>query len=58
MSKIVHGLFSYALQPAKSTIASFIGANLEEYLVQEQKEKYVFLIRHFDGLFLGSRCPG
>ena len=33
VSKIVYGLFSYALQPAKCTIASFMGANLEEYLV-------------------------
>ena len=28
-------LFSYALQPAKRTSTSFIGASLEEYLVQE-----------------------
>ena len=33
VSKIVYGLFSYALQPAKRTIASFMGANLEEFLV-------------------------
>ena len=28
-------LFSYALQPAKRTSTSFMGASLEEYLVQE-----------------------
>ena len=33
VSKIVYGLFSYDLQPAKPTIASFMDANLEEYLV-------------------------
>ena len=31
--KIGYGLFSYALQPAKRTSASFMGAILEEYLV-------------------------
>ena len=33
VSKIGYGLFSYALQPAKYTSASFMGAILEEYLV-------------------------
>ena len=33
VSKIGYGLFSYALQPAKHTSASFMGAILEEYLV-------------------------
>ena len=33
VSKIGYGLFSYALQPAKRTSASFMGAILEEYLV-------------------------
>ena len=31
--KIGYGLFSYALQPAKRTSASLMGAILEEYLV-------------------------
>ena len=31
--KFQYGLFSYALQPAKRTRASFMGAILEEYLV-------------------------
>ena len=31
--KIGYGLFSYALQPAKRTSASFMGAILKEYLV-------------------------
>ena len=34
VSKFGYGLFSYALQPAKCTITSFIGAILEEYLVK------------------------
>jgi hypothetical protein len=33
VSKIGYGLFSYALQPAKHTSASFMGAILKEYLV-------------------------
>ena len=33
VSKIMYGLFSYALQPAKCTSASFMGAILKEYLV-------------------------
>ena len=33
LSKIGYGLFSYALQPAKRTSASFMGAILKEYLV-------------------------
>ena len=33
--KIGYGLFSYALQPAKRTSASFMGAILEEYLVTD-----------------------
>ena len=33
VSKIGNGLFSYALQPAKPTSTSFMGAILEEYLV-------------------------
>ena len=33
VSKIGYGLFLYALQPAKHTSASFMGAILEEYLV-------------------------
>ena len=31
--KIGYGLFSYAMQPAKHTSASFMGAILNEYLV-------------------------
>ena len=34
VSKIGYGLFSYALQPAKRTSASFTGAILKEYLVK------------------------
>ena len=34
ISKIGYGVFSYAVQPAKRTIASFKGAILEEYLVK------------------------
>ena len=34
VNKIRYGLFSYALQPAKCTRASFMGAHLEEYLVK------------------------
>ena len=34
LSKIEYGLFSYALQPAKHTSASFMVAILEEYLVR------------------------
>ena len=37
VSKIGYGLFSYALQPAKRTSASFMGAILKEYLVQNQE---------------------
>ena len=33
--KIGYGLLSYALQPAKGSSASFMGAILEEYLVQD-----------------------
>ena len=33
VSKIGYGLFSYALQPAKRTSTSFMGAILKEYLV-------------------------
>ena len=33
VSKIGYDLFLYALQPAKRTSSSFIGAILEEYLV-------------------------
>ena len=33
VSKIGYGLFSYALQPARRTSASFMGAILKEYLV-------------------------
>ena len=33
VSKIGYGLFSYTLQPAKRTSASFMGAILKEYLV-------------------------
>ena len=32
VSKIVYGLLSYALQPAKCTSASLMGAILKEYL--------------------------
>ena len=32
-SKIGYGLFLYALQPAKPTSASFMGAIVKEYLV-------------------------
>ena len=35
VSKIGYGLFSYALQPAKRTSVSFMGAILEEYLVNK-----------------------
>ena len=34
VGKIGYGLFSYALQHAKRTSASFMGAILEEYLVK------------------------
>ena len=34
VSKIGYCLFSYTLQPAKRTSASFMGAILEEYLVE------------------------
>ena len=34
VDEIGYGLFLYALQPAKRTSSSFIGAILEEYLVQ------------------------
>ena len=37
--KIGYGLFSYALQPAKRTSASFMGAILEEYLVIKDNTK-------------------
>ena len=33
VSKVVYGWFLYALQPAKRTSASLMGAILEEYLV-------------------------
>ena len=33
VSKIEYGLFSYALQPAKGTSSSFMGAILKEYFV-------------------------
>ena len=33
VSKIGYGLFLYALQPAKHTSSSFMGAILKEYLV-------------------------
>ena len=36
VSKVVYGLFLYALQPAKRTSASFMGAILKEYLVKQQ----------------------
>ena len=35
VSKIGYRLFSYALQPVKRTSTSFMGASLEDYLVQE-----------------------
>ena len=33
VSKVVYGLFLYALQPANRTSASFMGAILKEFLV-------------------------
>ena len=35
VSKVFYGLFLYALQPAKRTSATFMGAILEEYLVNK-----------------------
>ena len=41
VSKIGYGLFSYALQHAKITSASFMGAILKEYLVTKPDTKYI-----------------
>ena len=41
VSKIGFGLFSYALQHAKHTIASFMDENLAEYLVFYSSPQYL-----------------